>query len=107
MLGEVLRAAIGNSASDYMNAKVWQGFGMQHRGNWMQSAPFGGETGGCCISASIRDYARLGIFGQYIYVDPARDIVISMHSNAPAATDTNYHAHTEAVMRAIAQSFDS
>jgi CubicO group peptidase (beta-lactamase class C family) len=157
LLGEVLRAAIGNSATDYMNAKVWQGFGMEHRGNWMQSAPFGGETGGCCISASIRDYARLGIFvkngavnaageaivpegwmkeattpskgfegygykwwlegggsylaagifGQYIYVDPARDVVISMHSNAPAATDTNYHAHTEAVMRAIAQSFGS
>jgi len=52
-------------------------------------------------------YLAAGIFGQYIYVDPARDIVISMHSNAPAATDTNYHAHTEAVMRAIAQSFDA
>jgi len=156
LLGEVLRAAIGNSATDYMNAKVWQGFGMEHAGNWMQSAPFAGETGGCCISASIRDYARLGIFvkkgavnatgeslvpegwmreatspskgyagygykwwleangayaasgifGQGIYIDPQRDVVISLHSNAPAAVDTNYHAHADAVIKALAASFD-
>lgn len=156
LLGEALRAAIGNSATDYMNAKVWQGFGMEHAGNWMQSAPFAGETGGCCISASIRDYARLGIFvkkgavnaageplvpegwmkdatspskgyagygykwwlesdgayaasgifGQGIYIDPQRDVVISLHSNAPAAVDTNYHAHADAVIKALAASFD-
>ena len=157
LLGEVLRAAIGNSATDYMNAKVWQGFGMEHWGNWMQSAPFAGETGGCCISASIRDYARLGIFvknggvnaagesilpdgwmakattpskgykgygykwwlegggtymaagifGQFIFIDPNNDVVISVHSNAPAAVKTNYHAHADAAMKAIAASFGS
>ena len=155
LLGEVLRAAIGNSAADYMNAKIWQGFGMEHAANWLQAAPFAGETGGCCISASIRDYARLGIFvknggvdasgesilpenwmrdatapskgfegygykwwlqgdgafmaagifGQYIYIDPANDVVISVHSNAPAAVDTNYHAHVDAAMAALAKSF--
>lgn len=155
LLGEVLRAAIGNSAADYMNAKIWQGFGMEHAANWLQSAPFAGETGGCCISASIRDYARLGIFvknggvdasgesilpenwmrdatapskgfegygykwwlqgngafmaagifGQYIYIDPTNDVVISVHSNAPAAVDTNYHAHVDAAMAALAASF--
>ena len=155
LLGEVLRAAIGNSAADYMNAKIWQGFGMEHAANWLQSAPFAGETGGCCISASIRDYARLGIFvknggvdasgesilpenwmsdatasskgfegygykwwlqgdgafmaagifGQYIYIDPTNDVVISVHSNAPAAVDTNYHAHVDAAMAALAKSF--
>ena len=155
LLGEILRAAIGNSAADYMNAKIWQGFGMEHAANWLQSAPFAGETGGCCISASIRDYARLGIFvknggvdasgesilpenwmsdatapskgfegygykwwlqgdgafmaagifGQYIYIDPENDVVISVHSNAPAAVDTNYHAHVDAAMAALAQSF--
>lgn len=157
LLGEVLRAAVGNSAADYMNTKVWQGFGMEHSGNWMQSAPFAGETGGCCISASIRDYARLGIFvkngalnaegesvvpdgwmaeatapskgyegygykwwlegndtylaagifGQFIFIDPNNDVVISMHSNAPAAVDTNYHSHAYAAMAAIAASFGS
>jgi CubicO group peptidase (beta-lactamase class C family) len=155
LLGEVLRAAIGNSATDYMNAKIWQGFGMEHPGNWMLAAPFGGETGGCCISASIRDYARLGIFvkngavdtkgepivadgwieaataaspayagygykwwllgdgaysavgifGQYIYINPKHDLVISLHSNAPAAVDSDHHQHAEAAMATIAAAF--
>ena len=156
LLGEILRAAVGNSATDYMNDKIWQGFGIEHEANWLQWEPYGGETGGCCISASVRDYARLGIFvknggvdasgesilpenwmrdattpsvgsesygykwwlqgdgafsaagifGQYIYIDPSRDIVIAAHSNAPAAVDTNYHAHLEAAMAAIAGHFE-
>ena len=155
LLGEVLRAAIGNSATDYMNAKIWQGFGMEHWGNWMQSATFAGETGGCCISASVRDYARIGIFvkdgavnaagesivpdgwmteatspskgyegygykwwllgdgaysavgifGQYIYINPKHDLVISLHSNAPAAVDSDHHQHAEAAMATIAAAF--
>jgi len=28
----------------------------------MLSEPGGGETGGCCISATLRDYGRLGLF---------------------------------------------
>ena len=76
LLGEVLRAAIGNSAADYMNAKIWQGFGMEHAANWLQSAPFAGETGGCCISASIRDYARLGIFVKSGGVDASGESIL-------------------------------
>jgi CubicO group peptidase (beta-lactamase class C family) len=48
-----------------------------------------------------------GIFGQFIFVDPNRDVVISMHSNAPAAVDTNYHVHADAAMKAIAASLGS
>ncbi len=156
LLGEVLRAAIGNSAADYMNAKIWQAFGMEHDANWIVTTPFGVETGGCCISASLRDYARLGlfakhegmlpsgtnilpegwmdmattpskgydgygykwwllddgaytasgIFGQMIYVNPKRDVVIAVHSNAPAAVGTGYHKHYRAATEAIAKSFE-
>ena len=28
----------------------------------MLSEPGGGETGGCCINATLRDYGRLGLF---------------------------------------------
>ena len=34
-------------------------------------------------------FMAAGIFGQYIYIDPTNDVVISVHSNAPAAVDTN------------------
>ena len=151
LAGEILRAAIGNNAATYMNAKVWQAFGMEHDATWLLAAPNGQETGGCCISASLRDYARLGllakkggmlpsgesilpdgwmemattpskgfdgygykwwlledgaytasgIFGQMIMIDPKRDLVIAVHSNAPAAVGTDYHKHYRAAAAAI------
>ena len=46
-------------------------------------------------------YAARGIFGQQIYIDPASKIVISVHSNAPAAVDTIYHKHLDKAVQAI------
>lgn len=155
LVGEILRSAIGNNASSYLSAKIWRPFGMQHDANWLSGAPDGGELGGCCISATLRDYARIGlfamhdgvlpngtrvlpegwmresttasqgnegygylwwlyadgaygargIFGQQIRIDPTRDLVIALHSNAPAAVGTDFHAHIEAAMTAIEASF--
>jgi CubicO group peptidase (beta-lactamase class C family) len=34
---------------------------MEADGNWLLSRS-GGELGGCCISATLRDYARIGLF---------------------------------------------
>ena len=62
LAGELLRAAIGNNASTYLAHKIWKPFGMAEDASWMLGDPGGGETGGCCISATLRDYARLGIF---------------------------------------------
>ena len=59
LVGALLRAAIGNNASSYLAAKVWRPF-MEHPASWSISA--GGELGGCCIHATLRDYARLGRF---------------------------------------------
>ncbi len=152
LLGEILRSAIGNNATTFLDHNIWQSFGMEHKGNWLLATPGGGETGGCCVSASLRDYARFGIFaknggvqqsgerslartwireattpsesnpeygyqwwlypngafaaggifGQMIYIDPARDVVIALHSNAPAAVDTTYHAHYYSAINALA-----
>ena len=62
LAGEILRSAIGNNASTYLQLKIWQPFGMEFQANWLLDSLGGGETGGCCISATLRDYARLGIF---------------------------------------------
>ena len=35
---------------------------MESHANWQLTEPGGGEFGGCCISATLRDYARLGLF---------------------------------------------
>ncbi|MEM9305156.1 MAG: serine hydrolase domain-containing protein [Pseudomonadota bacterium] len=62
LAGEILRAAIGNNAATYLTHKIWQPFGMESDASWVIGGPGGGETGGCCISATLRDYARLGLF---------------------------------------------
>ena len=62
LAGEILRAAIGMNAGPYLSQKIWQPMGMAFDANWLLSSPFGRETGGCCISATVRDYARLGLF---------------------------------------------
>ena len=35
---------------------------MEHDANWRLVEPGGAEHGGCCISATLRDYGRLGMF---------------------------------------------
>jgi CubicO group peptidase (beta-lactamase class C family) len=152
LVGEILRSAIGNNAATYLTYKIWQPFGMESDASWLTAGPGGGETGGCCISATLRDYARLGIFamhdgvlpdgtrvlpagwmtdsttpskgsegygylwwlngggpfrasgifGQQIYIDPTSRVVIAAHSNAPAATGSDYHRHLRAVTEALA-----
>ena len=62
LVGAVLRAAIGNNLATYLTHKVWQPFGMEADANWMTHGPGGGELGGCCINATLRDYARIGLF---------------------------------------------
>ena len=62
LLGEVLRSAIGLNAAPYLSQKIWQPMGMESDANWLLSLPEDRETGGCCISATLRDYARLGLF---------------------------------------------
>ncbi|MAT83339.1 MAG: serine hydrolase [Gammaproteobacteria bacterium] len=62
LAGTLLRAAIGNNLSTYLSEKIWQPFGMESDAYWQLTEPGGGEFGGCCISATLRDYARLGLF---------------------------------------------
>lgn len=62
LIGTMLRSAIGNNLSTYLSEKIWSPFGMEANANWMLSEPGGGEIGGCCLSATLRDYGRIGLF---------------------------------------------
>ena len=35
---------------------------MEANASWQLTEPSGGEFGGCCINATLRDYARIGLF---------------------------------------------
>lgn len=136
LVGNLLRAAIGNNLSTYLEQKIWHPFGMEADAFWQLTETGGGEFGGCCINATLRDYGRIGlfalnegrlpdgsgvlpadwmqqsttpskgapyygylwwlmgdgvfrasgIFGQGIYIDPAENLVIAMHSARPHAS---------------------
>lgn len=62
LAGTLLRSAIGNNLSTYLTHKIWQPYRMTSDANWMLDEPAGGEQGGCCINATLRDYGRLGLF---------------------------------------------
>lgn len=156
LVGNLLRAAIGNNLATYLEEKIWQPFGMESDASWNLTEPGGGEFGGCCINATLRDYARLGlfalnggrladgtpvlpegwmaesttpsrgypgygylwwlrgngvfkasgIFGQGIYIDPARDVVIAQHAARKNASADSDYSLERAVFEAIAEAVD-
>jgi CubicO group peptidase (beta-lactamase class C family) len=65
LVGNLLRAAIGNNLSTYASEKIWQPFGMESDANWELTEVGGGEFGGCCINATLRDYGRIGLFAMH------------------------------------------
>jgi len=151
--GALLRAAIGNNLATYLSHKIWRPFGMESDASWLIDSPGGHEYGGCCINATLRDYARiglialndgvtplrqrvvpqgwmresvapspaydgygyywwlfgdgayggLGIFGQMIWIDPARNVVIAQHAAWPLATDDALRSHRAAFLTALAE----
>lgn len=139
LIGVLVSSATGKTLSDYLSEKIWKPFGMEQDAVWMLG-PTGHEISGCCVSASLKDYARFGqfilgggvaggekilpdgwiaaattkqagidqpgrgygyqwwtnddgsfaaqgIFGQGIFIDPARQLVIATNGNWPTATD--------------------
>lgn len=139
LIGVLVSSATGKTVSAYLAEKIWGPFGMEQDAVWMLGST-GHEISGCCISASLRDYARFGqfmlnggrvdgqailpdgwvaaatskqadigapgrgygyqwwtnddgsyaaqgIFGQGIFIDPARKLVIASNGNWPTATD--------------------
>lgn len=62
LAGILLRSAIGNNLSTYLSEKIWKPFGMEYDATWNLTESGGGEFGGCCINATLRDYGRLGLF---------------------------------------------
>jgi len=62
LAGTLLRSAIGNNLATYLSEKIWKPFGMESDATWNLTEPGGGEFGGCCINATLRDYGRIGLF---------------------------------------------
>lgn len=61
LLGIVIMRATGKSLSDYLTEKIWKPFGMEKAAYWALDGQ-GREMAGCCLSMTLGDYARFGLF---------------------------------------------
>ena len=150
--GAILRKAVGKNLSDYASKKVFLPGGISNTANWLLGAPNGNEFAGCCISANLRDYGRIGlfalqnsqasspssplapnwmqqsttpspgydgygffwwltdsgvysaqgVFGQFIFVDANRDLVIVLQSAWPEAWNTDLENRALSFIGALA-----
>jgi CubicO group peptidase (beta-lactamase class C family) len=134
----LVRAATGKPVAEYLSEKLWAPLGMESDATWWLESHDGLEIGGSGLSATLRDYARfglfllndgvidgrrvlpegwmedaasrhvingqeieygymlwplhgrsyaaIGIFGQFVFVDPERDLVVAMWSAQPKPT---------------------
>jgi CubicO group peptidase (beta-lactamase class C family) len=62
LAGALVRAATGKPVAKYLSEKIWSKVGMQADANWWLQSPNGLEIGGSGLSATLRDYARFGLF---------------------------------------------
>tara|TARA_R110002072_G_scaffold136124_2_gene278213 strand:- start:205273 stop:206493 length:1221 start_codon:yes stop_codon:yes gene_type:complete len=135
LAGALVQAATGKPVAEYLSEKIWTKMGMEADANWWLQSPDGLEVGGSGLSATLRDYARFGlfllndgvvdgervlpegwmetastpkvvggetvpygymlwpmhgrsyaaegIFGQYVFVDPDKNLVVAMWSAQP------------------------
>lgn len=61
LIGVLVHRATGRVLSNYLSEKVFGPAGMEQDGFWMTDQN-GQEISGCCLSISLRDYARMGQF---------------------------------------------
>ena len=61
LIGVLVARATKQHLADYLSKKIWAPLGMQRNGVWIIDKS-GMEQGGCCISMTLRDYGRFGLF---------------------------------------------
>jgi len=61
LAGILVARATKKHLADYLSEKIWSKIGTEQDAAWMLDQA-GAELGGCCISMTLRDYARFGLF---------------------------------------------
>ena len=61
LVGILVSNAVGKPLAEYASEKIWRPYGMGQDAVWVTDAA-DRERGGCCISMTLRDYARVGQF---------------------------------------------
>ena len=94
LAGAVIRAATRRSLAQYLSEKIWQPAGMEADAYWVLFREGDAEYGGCCVSATLRDYGRLGLLALREGVAHNGTRVVEKNwiaaSTTPSPTASNY-----------------
>ncbi len=60
LIGILIQKASGRSLAEYLSEHIWKPYGMQQCAFWLSDECSGLNIGGSGLSASLRDFARLG-----------------------------------------------
>ncbi|WP_310993625.1 serine hydrolase domain-containing protein [Aequorivita marina] len=154
LVGILIQKATGKSLAEYLSEKIWQPYGMEHCAYWLADECSNLNIGGSGLSASLRDYARLGtlmlnkgklgddtifseeyldnatalryktndqgggygylwwrfkngsyaafgIFGQMLYINPNKNLVIAQIAAWPKAGSENLSKKRQAFIEAV------
>ena len=154
LVGILIQKATGKSLAEYLSEKIWQPGGMEHCAYWLADECSDLNLGGSGLSASLRDYARLGtlmlnkgkignenilsndwvedstallyetndqgggygylwwrfkngsyaavgIFGQMLYIDPSKNLVIAQMAAWPKASSQDLAKGRQAFIEAV------
>lgn len=154
LVGILVQKATGKSLAEYLSEKIWKPFGMEHCAYWLADECSNLNLGGSGLSASLRDFARLGtvmlnkgkageedvidpefikdatslmqpvndqgdgygylwwrfadgnyaafgIFGQMVYIDPHKNLVIAQIAAWPSAGSKDLSRERQAFINAV------
>jgi len=73
--GAVVEAAVHRSLAEYLAQKIWSPWGMESAASWWSESPGGTNFGGGGFFATLRDYARFGLFVMNDGVIDGRQVV--------------------------------
>jgi CubicO group peptidase (beta-lactamase class C family) len=62
VVAALVEAATHRPVAEYLSERIWAKFGMESDATWWLESPDGLEIGGSGLSATLRDYARFGLF---------------------------------------------
>jgi CubicO group peptidase (beta-lactamase class C family) len=74
LAGLLVSRATKKNLADYFSEKIWSKIGTEQDAVWMLDTA-GHEHGGCCISMTLRDYARFGLFFMHGGVADAKPVL--------------------------------
>ncbi len=61
LLGVLVSSATGQPLAEYLSSKIWRPYGMEQSASWSIDRT-DHELAGCCLQATLRDFARYGQF---------------------------------------------